>query len=70
MATKTYQDYINENRLLRKSNMEADKEISQLKKQLEEKEKELCEAKKTISFYKKELLKAQILTMTKDVEGK
>ena len=51
MATKTNQDYINENRLLRKSNMEADKEISQLKKQLEEKEKELSEAKKTISFY-------------------
>ena len=42
MATKTNQDYINENRLLRKCNMEADKEISQLKKQLEEKEKELC----------------------------
>lgn len=66
MAIKTNQDYINENRLLRKSNMEADKEISQL----EEKEKELCEAKKTISFYKEELLKAQILTIAKDVKGK
>ena len=70
MATKTNQDYINENRLLRKSNMEADKEISQLRKQLEEKEKELSEAKKTISFYKEELLKAQILTIAKDVKGK
>ena len=50
--------------------MEADKEISQLRKQLEEKEKELSEAKKTISFYKEELLKAQILTIAKDVKGK
>ena len=50
--------------------MEADKEISQLRKQLEEKEKELSEAKKTISFYKEELLKAQILTMSKNVEDK
>ena len=32
---KTRQDFINENRWLRKCNMEADKEILELKKQLE-----------------------------------
>lgn len=61
---KTRQDFINENRQLRKYNMEAGKEISELKKQLEKTEEELAKAKKTITFYKEELLKAQILSMT------
>lgn len=61
---KTRQDFIIENRQLRKYNMEAGKEISELKKQLEKTEKELVEAKKTIAFYKEELLKAQILAVT------
>lgn len=63
---KTRQDFINENRWLRKCNIEADKEILELKKQLERTKDELAEAKKTIAFYKEELLKAQILTMTKE----
>ena len=61
---KTRQDFINENRMLRKSNMEAEKEILLLKRKLEEKEEELSEVKKTMAFYKEELLKAQVLTMT------
>lgn len=61
---KTRQDFINENRQLRKYNMEADKEILELKKQLERTKDELAEAKNTIAFYKEELLKAQILAVT------
>lgn len=67
---KTRQDFINENRQLRKYNMEAGKEISELKKQLEKTEKELVEAKKTIAFYKEELLKAQILAVTNNKQGR
>ena len=63
---KTRQDFINENRQLRKYNLEISRENSELEKQLEKTKNELDDAKKTIAFYKEELLKAQILTMTKD----
>lgn len=63
---KTRQDFINENRQLRKYNLEISRENSELEKQLEKTKKELDDAKKAIAFYKEELLKAQILTMTKD----
>ena len=63
---KTRQDFINENRQLRKYNLEISRENSELEKQLEKTKNELDDAKKTIAFYKEELLKAQILTMAKD----